>query len=99
MEIICKCIQQHPLRVRDYEDRNTHENKQFKSVGLVLYAGTDNIFCEAVQEYAEYLTNNPLSSNHLYAAQLTLTARSFKDAQGNERWQTEARLTRIIPLL
>lgn len=98
MELICKVTLQQELRTRDYEDRNTHEMRQFKTVGVVLYAGVDSIFAEAVQEYAEYLASNPLKGNTLYIASLTMQARTFTDAQGNQRWQSEARITRIVPL-
>lgn len=98
MEIICRVIWQSDLKVRPYEDKVTHEQRQFKTVAVRLQCGADTIHAEAVQDQAEYLQQYPLSAGVYYVAYLSVTARSFIDAQGAERWQTEFRLQRILTL-
>lgn len=98
MEILCQVVEQHDLQARQYEDAS-HQQKTFKSVGVVLRSGSETLYVEAVQEYAEYLKEYPLNPQTLYRAYIQANARSYIDAVGKTRYQTEIRLQKIYPML
>lgn len=97
MEAIVTIQQQLPLQQRDYIDK-AGQPQQFKVVGFILKSGFDTFFAEAVQEQAETFANYPTQPNTFYKAQLTASARNFVDAKGLTRWQTELRITKLVPM-
>lgn len=97
MEILCQVVEQQELQARQYEDAS-HQQKMFKSVGVILRTGTETLYVEAVQEYAEYLIEYPLNPQTLYIAYLQAKTRSYTDQAGKTRYQTDVRLQKIYPM-
>lgn len=98
MEIIGKVIQQQGLQERSYVDRTTNQPAVFKSVGLIIRSGRDNLYCEAVQSMADSINQYPITQQVYVKANVSFVARSYLDSQGKERWQTECRLDNIVEL-
>ena len=56
MEIICRIVQQHPLRSQQYTDRRSGEQKTMNSIGFELASGPDTLYAESTATRARLAT-------------------------------------------
>ena len=83
MELICRLLQQHPLRARHYTDRQGHQ-QTFNSLGLTLASGSDTLYAELTGDAALRQSQEPpISRDHYLLAKLTARADSFDTQQGD----------------
>lgn len=94
MELICTVIEQNQLEQRNITDSNGR-TQVFKSLGVTLSHGRDTIYCEAVQDMADYIDANPLQKQVIYVVTLFIKSRTYKTADGTEKHTTDIRLTSI----
>ena len=95
MEIICRIQMQGALQEREYQTQQGTQEK-FASMPFVLATGGETVYAEMVQEQAR--RQGVLSTDYYYKATLQFNARSWKDQQGQQRWENRVTLTKIAVL-
>lgn len=98
MEILCKVLQQGQAKTREYTDKVTNQPAQFKTLPVLLQDGNSTMWAEFVQEQATYYEQYPIDTGRLWQADVTMTGRTYVDANGQERQQTDIRLNRLVPI-
>ena len=86
MEIICRILQQHPLRSQQYTDRRTGEQKTMNSIGFELASGADTLFAELTGDAALRLASSAqptLPSDHYYKADLSMRVDAYQSQTGD----------------
>jgi len=101
MEIICRIVQQHPLRSQQYTDRRTGEQKTMNSIGFELASGPDTLYAELTGDAALRLASSQqplLSADHYYKADLSSRIDAYQSQAGDTIRQTRLYVNRITIL-
>lgn len=98
MEILCKVLQQGQVKTREYVDKVTNQPAQFKTLPVLLQCGNGTMWAELVQEQATYYEQYPIDTGRLWQADVAMTGRTYVDANGQERQQTDIRLNRLVAI-
>lgn len=98
MELLCRVLQQGQIKSREYTDKMTNQPAQFKTLPVWLQCSGSTFWAELVQEQATYYEQYPLDPDRLYQVDVTMTGRTYVDAQGQERQQTDIRLNRLYAI-
>lgn len=77
-----------PIQDRQYLDQQGQQ-RVFTSLGFVLTDGIDTIFAEARGDYARSLVGQ-LNVGDTVRVQLSMSARDWKDQQGQTRYEDRA---------
>lgn len=97
MELICTAVEQQKLVTRDYTDTKGQQQK-FRSVGVVLRAGNDFLYCEGTHDLADYLEKYPLKTGEHYVARIVWRTSEYTTSTSEKRTKVEGRLMSIVLL-
>lgn len=83
-----------PQQERNYTDRNGQQ-QIFASRGFILSDGIDTFYAEMVGDYARANAKTEYPTDQMHAVQCTIQQRTWKDAQGVERYSNEIRINKL----
>ena len=98
MELFVTIIEQRPLQSRPYTD-SQGQNRVFYSKGFVLSNGIDEFYAEMTGDMAAQCTDFDTSVTHRMQAhrmQGTIRQRRFTDKNGQERFENQIFITRMV---
>ena len=95
MEKIVMIQQQLPLQERSYTDRNGQQ-QMFASRGFVLSDGIDTFYGEMTGEYARSQAAVQYDTKTFHTVQAQIATREYRDKDGNTRYQSEIRITKLV---
>lgn len=97
MEKIVRVLNQLPMCSREWTPENG-DKKLIKSVDVVMTDGIDTFTAEATDDKAEVLNNNPLDDDTIYAVQLRMSVRTWKNRDGVDVRSNSIRIINIKAL-
>ena len=93
MELFVTILEQRPLQSRPYTD-SQGQNRVFYSKGFVLSNGIDEFYAEMTGDMAAQCTDFDTSVTH--RMQGTIRQRRFTDKNGQERFENQIFITRMV---
>ena len=95
MEILVKIKEVHAMNESTYDNKATNTKDVFRSIGVTLDTGSDDLYVEAVQDRAEQLAQQAATEDlksGFFAVQLSARVREYQDKNGMTRRSTDIRL-------
>ncbi len=94
MEKLVQVVQALPFQEREYKDRNG-QKQMFASRGFLLTDGVDYFYAEMTGDYARLMKDLYPDTHIWHRVQMQMSAREFKDKEGNVRYTNEIRIIKL----
>lgn len=95
--MVIKFVKVLPLGRREYTDRSG-QPAVFRTKPFIVANGDGQLYVEAIQEQADALEALDIHEGDCAFAQISTTAREYKDSKGGVRYSNEVTLTKCVML-